>query len=34
VAFAAIPPRVESVLVIPRGVPGSGRPATTTVMDA
>jgi uncharacterized protein (DUF58 family) len=34
VAFAAIPPRVESVLVIPRGVPGGGRPATTTVMDA
>jgi uncharacterized protein (DUF58 family) len=34
VAFAAIPPRVESVLVIPRGVPGSGRPAATTVMDA
>jgi len=34
VPFAAIPPRVESVLVIPRGVPGGGRPATTTVMDA
>jgi len=34
VPFAAIPARVESVLVIPRGVPGGGRPATTTVMDA
>jgi uncharacterized protein (DUF58 family) len=34
VPFAAIPPRVESVLVIPRGLPGGGRPATTTVMDA
>lgn len=34
VPFAAIPPRVESVLVIPRGVPGAGRPPTTTVMDA
>ena len=34
VPFAAIPARVESVLVIPRGVPGGGRPATTTVLDA
>ena len=34
VPFPAIPPRVESVLVIPRGVPGGGRPATTAVMDA
>jgi uncharacterized protein (DUF58 family) len=34
VPFAAVSPRVESVLVIPRGVPGGGRPATTTVMDA
>jgi uncharacterized protein (DUF58 family) len=32
--FAAIPARVESVLVIPRGVPGDGRPATTAVLDA
>jgi uncharacterized protein (DUF58 family) len=32
--FAAIPPRVESVLVIPRGVASPGRPATTAVMDA
>jgi len=34
VPFATISPRVESVLVIPRGVPGGGRPATTTVVDA
>jgi uncharacterized protein (DUF58 family) len=32
--FAAIPPRVESVLVIPRGMAGGGRPATTVVIDA
>ena len=32
--FAAIPARVESVLVIPRGVPSAKRPATTVVMDA
>ncbi|MCW5801660.1 MAG: DUF58 domain-containing protein [Deltaproteobacteria bacterium] len=32
--FAAIPPRVESVLVTPRGVPAANRPSATTVMDA
>ena len=31
-AFAAIPPRVESVLVAPRDAPADGRPAATTVM--
>jgi uncharacterized protein (DUF58 family) len=33
VAFTAIPPRVESVLVTPRAVPANGRPSATTVMD-
>jgi uncharacterized protein (DUF58 family) len=33
VAFAALPPRVESVLVVPRAVPAAGRPAASTVMD-
>ena len=32
--FAPIPPRVESVLVRPRGVPAANRPSATTVMDA
>jgi uncharacterized protein (DUF58 family) len=33
VAFAALPPRVESVLVVPRAVPAAGRPGASTVMD-
>ncbi len=33
VAFAAIPPKVESVLVTPRNVTAGNRPAATTVMD-
>jgi uncharacterized protein (DUF58 family) len=33
VAFAAIPPRVESVLVVPSAVPAAGRPQALTVMD-
>ena len=33
VAFPALPPRIESVLVIPRSVPAANRPASTTVMD-
>ena len=33
VAFATLPPRVESVLVTPRAVPAANRPAATTVMD-
>jgi uncharacterized protein (DUF58 family) len=33
VAFAAIPPRVESVLVVPSAVPAAGRPRARTVMD-
>jgi uncharacterized protein (DUF58 family) len=33
VAFAVLPPRVESVLVIPRTVAAAGRPAASTVMD-
>jgi uncharacterized protein (DUF58 family) len=33
VAFAAIPPKVESVLITPRSVPAANRPAATTVMD-
>jgi uncharacterized protein (DUF58 family) len=33
VAFAALPPRVESVLVIPRTVAAAGRPGASTVMD-
>ena len=34
VAFAPLPPRIESVLVQPRGVEAAGRPAMQTVMDA
>jgi uncharacterized protein (DUF58 family) len=34
VAFAAIPPRIESVLVQPRGVAAQGRPSAQTVMEA
>jgi uncharacterized protein (DUF58 family) len=33
VAFAALPPRVESVLVLPRTVAAAGRPSASTVMD-
>jgi len=33
VAFAALPPRVESVLVIPRTIAAAGRPSASTVMD-
>ena len=33
-AFAPLPQRIESVLVIPRGVAAENRPRTTTVMDA
>jgi uncharacterized protein (DUF58 family) len=33
VAFAALPPRVESVLVLPRIVAAAGRPSASTVMD-
>ncbi len=33
VAFAALPPRIESVLVAPRAIAAAGRPTTTTVMD-
>ena len=32
--FATLPPRIESVLVVPRGVPAEGRPTAQTVMDA
>ncbi len=32
-AFAHVPPRVESVLVVPRVVPSGNRPTTTQVMD-
>jgi len=34
VAFAPMPKRVESVLVVPRGVRANGRPTAHTVMDA
>jgi uncharacterized protein (DUF58 family) len=34
VAFATMPPRVESVLVQPRGVAAQGRPSAQTVMEA
>ena len=34
VAFAALPKRIESVLIQPRGVTAEGRPAAHTVMDA
>ena len=33
VAFAVLPPRVESVLVIPRTIAAAGRPSASTVMD-
>jgi hypothetical protein len=33
VAFAPMPPRIESVLVQPRGVTAAGRPTAQTVMD-
>jgi uncharacterized protein (DUF58 family) len=33
VAFAVLPPRVESVLVIPRALAAAGRPTASTVMD-
>jgi uncharacterized protein (DUF58 family) len=33
IAFAVLPPRVDSVLVTPRSVPGAGRPRASTVMD-
>jgi uncharacterized protein (DUF58 family) len=34
IPFAALPKRVESVLVLPRGVAAAGRPATQTVMES
>ena len=34
VAFANLPPRIESVLVTPRGVAAAGRPSAQTVMEA
>ena len=34
VAFAPMPPRIESVLIQPRGVAAAGRPSAQTVMDA
>jgi uncharacterized protein (DUF58 family) len=33
VRFAQLPPRVESVLVVPRAIAAAGRPITSTVMD-
>jgi hypothetical protein len=33
IAFAPIPPRVESVLIAARAVPAGNRPTTSTVMD-
>jgi len=33
VAFAAMPPRIESVLIQPRGVAAQGRPTAQTVME-
>jgi uncharacterized protein (DUF58 family) len=33
VAFAALPPRVESVLVVPRATTAAGRPTASTVMN-
>jgi hypothetical protein len=33
-AFAPLSPRIESVLVQPRGVAAGGRPSAQTVMDA
>ena len=33
VAFAVLPPRIESVLVVPRAVPAEGRPKAALVMD-
>jgi uncharacterized protein (DUF58 family) len=32
-AFAVLPPRVDSVLVVPRAVSAAGRPSAATVMD-
>jgi len=32
-AFTTLPPRVDSVLVVPREVPAAGRPKAATVMD-
>jgi hypothetical protein len=34
VAFAPLPPRIDSVLVQPRGVAASNRPSAGTVIDA
>lgn len=34
IAFASLPPRVESVLVTPRGIAAEGRPSAQTVMEA
>jgi uncharacterized protein (DUF58 family) len=34
VAFAPMPKRIESVLIVPRGVTANGRPTAHTVMDA
>ena len=34
VAFAPVPPRIESVMVQPRGVAAAGRPTMQTVMEA
>jgi len=34
VAFAPTPPRIESVLVLPRGVAAAGRPAMQTVLES
>jgi len=33
VAFAVLPPRIESVLVVPRAIAAAGRPSASTVMD-
>ena len=33
VAFPAVPPRIESVLVTARGVMAGNRPTTSSVMD-
>jgi hypothetical protein len=34
IPFAVLPPRIESVLVTPRGVAAQGRPTAHTVMEA
>jgi hypothetical protein len=34
VPFAPLPPRIESVLVQPRGVAAANRPSAQTVIDA